>query len=425
MAIHGDGNVLLTPDLVAYQNLFRQKTQLFLPTMATRNYEQYFAQKIGTSIKVKRPYYTTVSQGRVLTTAQKQAMVDLYEYITIDQWWKFALEYNAEEATIALEDLQSRYFDSGQEELAYMYDIAGGNALSQQVGFADYGAVNPSGLTITDVINIRAHATEVSIPFSVQNYGLIHPRDLAGITNEIKGLGAPEGLVTQAIRESFMGRHSHYAMHSTNHLGYMDVLKAGTTLVRGGSNSGNSIDGDGFTSSVKVLNKGQIITFDGVYETQIRGDRKNTGRLMTFTVTADVTANGSGQVAIPISPSLNDGTVTIDDGQGNSVTAPGMQNVTALPANNAAINIVGENNSQYRQSIFMAMGALHFVNVTVVPAKEAAWKGHAMDAETGLSITVHGDFDINDLTSVRRADSYFGVKVLRPEFAIRYISSKV
>ena len=423
MAIHGDGNVFLTPDLVAYAAMFRQKTQLLLPLFSTRNEQKYFAEQIGDTIKVKRPYYTTVSKGRTLTTAQKKSMVDIYTEVKIDQWWKYALTYNSEESTVALKDLGERYFKSGEEELAYMYDIAGGNALSLDTAYADYKA-SPAGLTITDIINVRAHATEISIPLSVENYGIIHPRDLAGITNELKDLQAPN-LVNEAIRRSFMGRHSHWDIYTTNHLAYMDVTKGGTPLVMGAGQNNDSITIDGWANSVTVLKKGQIITFDGVGEVQLRGDRKSTGRLMQFTVVEDASSNASGVANVKISPDLNDGTLTINDGQGNSVTLDGMKNVTNEPANNTPVNIVGANGKQYRQSIFMAKGALHYVNVIVVPPPELSWRGQAVDDETGLAITVAGQADIDDLSSVRRADAFFGVKVLRPEFAIRWISAAI
>ena len=434
MALAGTGNILLTPDLEANMAMWRQKNHLFFPLMATREHEPVFEENItGGSIRVKRPFYTIAKKGRTLPDSDLDGMIDIYTEIKVDQWWRYGLKFHAEESTLSLKDLEARYFDSGKEELAYMYDISCGAELAN-LAYVDFANVG-NALKVADVWSVTAHAEEISIPMMDRSYAVVHPRDIPGISAELSKLNSPE-LVNSVIRKYFMGMLGCWEFYQTTHLPYMEVQSAqGTPLVRGANQRGSSIETDGWTNSVKVLNKGQVIYFGStsaatraaasVFETEIRGERKDLGNIMTFTVTEDVMSNGSGQATIHISPDLNDGANVMQDGDGNNVTLKGFKNCTNPPPDNAQIGIVGDAGKNYRQAAFFDYGALHLVNVVVKQPKEFSWRGQATDPETGMSISVVGDAVFSSLTSKRRCDALFGTKLLRPELGIRQITTAI
>ena len=105
----------------------------------------------------------------------------------------------------------------------------------------------------------------------------------------------------------------------------------GTPLVNGASQSGSSIVTDGWTAG-DVLNAGDVISFVST-STPVNAlnpaSYQNTGAAAQFVVTATTTADGSGNMTIPIAPAI----------VGPASSTPQFQNVTNLPADNTAIYV--------------------------------------------------------------------------------------
>ena len=97
---------------------------------------------------------------------------------------------------------------------------------------------------------------------------------------------------------------------------------------------------------------GDVITFAGVFGVNPQ-NYETTGLLQEFVVLEDVDTDGAGAGSIKISPSLNDGTATTTNAAGDTISLKAYQNVTALPADNAPITVLGAANTTYEQNYLL------------------------------------------------------------------------
>ncbi len=77
------------------------------------------------------------------------------------------------------------------------------------------------------------------------------------------------------------------------HQMFVDTLGAGggTPLVNGATQTGASINSDGWPATTTVLKAGDLVTFA-------------TGPTLVYDITADVTSDGGGAAALPVSPNV-------------------------------------------------------------------------------------------------------------------------
>lgn len=439
VSFEGIENRYAVPDIIAMEALYRLKHHLVLPMISNRTYEQYFEKKVGDTITIKRPYQAKAQKGRKLKKAE---MIDKTLTLSLDQRYHFGLEVVDEDVTLHIEDYGARYLDTGAEELAYQYDIAGANELGQT--FFLHNGTAGAELTLAMAQDIRAHATKMAIPRNSQNFALLDPLDISKISQDIQDVDMPQ-MVGENIRNSYRGMVGGWRVLESVHVPYLKVKGIPTTAapkVNGASERGEEISTDDWgVNNTTVLYKGQLIQIAGVNEVQPRGDRKATGNKMTFVVTEDATTNGSGEVDVKIYPAINAGTTsdTVANPSGvefdgttakANLDASAFQTVDAIPADNAVITIIGRKTTDaddhsYRQGLYFCGDALEYVNVTLAKPKSATYAGVETDTETGVSISYVADFDIEEMTEQERLDIFFGVKNVYPEIGIRHIGPEV
>ena len=418
-AVRGGTHRLLVSQLLAKYSLFRQRDRLVFPHLADTTFQNMFRDKIGNEIWVKRPYYTKISSGRTLTDSDKRKIIDLQVPIKVDKWWKHAISYDAEMATFDLKNFHARYADSGIEELGYEFDVSGAEALADGLGY--FGGTPGSAFSVDTAQDIRAHATQVSIPIGMDNYAVLNPVNLAAISKDLDKNLFHKDIVNDVVRHSYRGMIADWNAFMSIHIPDITVTKIGTPLVMGAGQRGSTITTDGWgTSKTPCIRKGQVIQFTGVYETQLRGRRKTNPRLKSFTVMEDASSNssGTGVATIKISPDLNDGELTIANGSGGTVKLDGMQNVSTVPADNAPIIVMGDNGKRYARALFFKRGALHYASMQIQVPDSFYVRTMDTDMETGLSVAVTEEAQLSDLSSTMRADASWGADCLRPEFGI-------
>ena len=437
--IRGSKNRVSVPALIANESLFRLMDNLVWPRLANRTYEKYFADKIGDRITVKRPYQARVNSGRVLADTDIAPIIDKTVDILINKRHNFALRYNDEEATLDIVAFGQRYLQTGVEELAYEFDKAGADELGLGLHYSE--GTPGTGMTTSAAQLIGAHARHVAIPLNSMNYGVLDPMDFAAISNDVRALQLPPDDYTEAIRSRFQGMLGNWKLFESVAIPYLEVQDNGasTPLVNrpqvgmpaspatyvAPQYEGNMIPTDGWANSTKVMVEGQLFKISGVKEIQPRGRRRTTGRDFTFCCAADVTSNGSGVATIPITTDLNAGGLTTEDSDGTVLSLNAFQNVSAAAGDNAAITLVGTEGKTYRQGVFYEKSALEYANVQLETFQSAVLQGQATDDQTGVSVSLVGWFDGNNMRETQRIDIFFGVKNIYPELGIRHVGSEV
>ena len=136
--------------------------------------------------------------------------------------------------------------------------------------------------------------------------------------------------------------------------------------------------------------------------------KEDLGYLQQFVVTANATANGSGDAALSISPALY------------TATSGSLQNITALPADTAALTFVGTASTAYAQNLAYHKDAFRMASVPLHLPSNAEFA--ANETYKGISLSIVRDFDILTRKEILRIDFLGGLANVRPEWACRLTS---
>jgi hypothetical protein len=197
----------------------------------------------------------------------------------------------------------------------------------------------------------------------------------------------------------------------------------GTPLVNGANqgitNSGatdnpyaatTSLITDGWTAAAaNRLRKGDVFTIAGVFAVNPE-TKQSTGVLRQFVVTADVSSDGSGNATVVIAPAI--------------IAGGAFQNVTARPADNAAITVqTGSASTAYQQNLVWHRDAVTFVSPEMeLPNNMDMASQASLADEGGISLRFVRGFDILNNRRISRFDVLWGVAVTKREWCVRRTS---
>lgn len=412
-----DPNSFLTDDVIMKEALRLLKNALVVTPLVYRNVEQVFG-KVGDTINIKLPYRVKSASGRTLV---KQPMVDQTIAFPIDRQEHVGLEFTVRDRTLTLEMFSERYLKSGIVQIAHQIDRSVLNAMRRRFFFSS--GTPGTAISSDDVTLAGAYQDMVGVPDDGMRRSIFHPLDRAVISNEIKDM-SNENLAKMALQRGYMGPLSNYDCFSTAQVPTHTVGDhGGTPLVNGAGQTGASLVCDGGSNSTTdFLLEGDVFTIADVYEINPQ-TYQSTGRLQRFVVTSDVDTDGSGNFTVSISPSINDGTLTTVDEDGNTISLAAYQNVTAAPANNAAITVIGSANTTYRQEYLFHRDAVALAMVDLELPSTAVVKSRVRDPDSGLSMSLTGAYDISNHSEIHRIDAVWGTKVIYGELGHRLFSA--
>ena len=407
-------NNLLTDDVIAKEALRLLKNNLTAAPLVYRDHEAVFGKKVGDSIRLKLPYRTKSAAGRTLV---KQPLVDQTIAFDINRQQHVGLEYTVKDKTLDIEQFSERYLKSAMTQLANVVDVS--ILATAKEAFHTTGTPGTQPGAFIDFANAGAKQSTYAVPQDGMRRCVIDPFTCASLSNEVTKL-FNDSMVEKSYKMGYKGPVSSYDLYETQNLSTHTVgAHAGTPLVAGTITNGSTVTTDGWSASVTgLLKKGDVITFAGVYGINPQ-KYESTGLLQEFVITADVNSDGSGLATLPISPALNDGTATTTNGDGDTISLKAYQNVTALPADNAAITVEGAAGTTYNQNLLFHRDAIGLVVVDLDIPKSATVAERVSDPDSGLSLLLTQAYDINEQTEVTRIDIVWGTKMIYPELAMR------
>lgn len=419
MSVQGVNNRLLTDDIIVKEALRLLKNNLIMAPLVYRDLEKRFA-KVGDTISLKKPFRTKTASGRTLV---KQPMIDQTIPFQIANQEHFGLEVTVRDRTLSLEQFSERYLKSGIVQLANKIDKSIIDVLSAKSFFTS----GTAGTTITTKSFLMAKAYQglVGVPDDGMRRGVLNMLDMAEISDATSKL-FNEAMVKESVQKGYMGGLAGYDLFETQNIGVYQPSAgwAGTVLIAGANQTGSTITVDGFTTAGVTLKKGDCFTIAGVYEINPQS-YQSTGRLQTFVLTADATtvAGSPNSATLQISPSINDGTLTTQDAFGASLSLSAYQNVSAKPADNAPITVVGTAGTAYRQNFLFHKEAVALCMVDLELPSAAVVKSRVRDEDSGLSLAMTGAYDINNQSEITRIDAIWGVDMIYPELSHRLVSA--
>ena len=400
-------NSLLTPTAVTRKALAILHQKCNFIGSINRQYDDAFAQsgaKIGDSLKIRLPNQYTVRTGKTLDT---QDTSETSVTLTVGTQKGVDVNFSSADLTLSLDDFADRILEPAMAVLAANIEH---DAMSMYKDV--YQEISDVGATITlaDVLEANKRLTDSLTPVNSNRTLNLNTRDNASLVNALSGLFNDPAKVSKNYRDGmvaakFMGFDTIYEntlwpVHTTG-------SEAGDDTgadVNGANQTGASVTVDGTVTGTFL--KGDIITFAGCNEVHPE-TKADTGRLMRFTVTSDVSASYS---SIPISPSI--------------VTSGGRQNVSASPTDNGAVSKVESDgttaiaaNADYTISCAYHRDAFAFATADLVMPSGVDFA--AREVYDGISMRIVRDFDINNDNFPCRIDILYGYKTIRPELACR------
>lgn len=414
-------NANLTPKMILKQFMAFVKSDLIMIDHVHRDYDAEIAnRREGDTIYVRAPMNFTVQTG---TTFVNQDIEQREIPVTVDTRKHIGFTYSDDDFQLSMPEFVRKH--SLQEAARAMATDINRDLLGLYDGVYNWvGAPGQLINSMADWNKSQLRLDLMDVP-AANRFGVVSSEDGWSLVDEATSLNAADEEVIRARRKGMINRDAGGAqLYRTSHVRSHTVGNyAGTPLVNGASQdvtyaqfkaSGQTLETDGWSSGSSELKKGDVFTIAGVFA--VHPNTKDPhSHLQQFVVKADVSDTG-GAKSISIDPAI--------------ITSGPYQTVSAAPADNAAITVIGTAGQTYKQNLAFHKNAFLFTPVPIKVPDSAVVKAsvtdrtpnHKLDGAysgTGLTFTMVKDFNIDDYSEKCRIDVLYGKKVLRPELAVR------
>ncbi len=408
-------NALITPSLIAKEALMQLENNLVMGNRVHREYRKEFSGGQGDSVSIRKPvkFYTADGATRVNQDVEEKSTS-----ITVDQRKHVSWKFSTQDLTLSVEEYSERYIKPAMITLANTVDKSLHSLYSSV-----WNSVGTPGTTPSNYAAVAAAAqrlNEMAVPADQRCMVANDAAAFAIAGNQIT-LEAVGDVKKTAYQEAMVGRLAKFDMFGTQNVANHTTgthNTGSTPLVNGGSQNvtyanaaganTQSLVTDGWANSTAVLKAGDVFTIAGVFAVNPVPGEGTTGKtvmpyLQQFTVISDASSDGSGNATLTISPAI--------------ITSGAQQTVSAAPADNAAITVLGTEGTAYPQNLGFQKNAFALVTVPLEMPDGAAFK--ARESANGLSVRVVKDYDIDTDEDVIRLDILYGRKAIYPDLACR------
>ncbi len=384
----------------------------------SRKYDDKFANegaKIGDTINIRRPARFTVSSGAAFsaqdyTETSIPLVVNLQKHIDTS--------FTSADLTLKVEDFVKRVIRPKAIQLANQVDQDGLES-AKNLTPALVGTAGTSPNNVSFLFDAGKKLDDFSTPRDGERYGLIDQAGNATLVAAMTGFFNDQRMLSSQFKDAVfvdgtntfglkLGMSQNIVRHTTGPLGGTPLVNgASQGITAGWANSGLLIT-DGWTAAAaQRVAAGDVFTIAGVNAVN-PVTRQSTGALMQFVCLAAQSSDASGNLTLQISPQI--------------ITAGPFQNVTASPADNAALTFVGTASTAYARNICWHKDAY---TLGVVDLEDLAAFGGwgSRRSQDGISIRVFRQAAISTDTVGNRCDILYGWAAPYPEQAVQLIGA--
>jgi len=385
-------NTLLNVNMITNSALAILHQKLNFVGSINRQYDDSFARagaKIGSTLRIRLPNQYTIASGQALSLQDVQ---ENNTTLTISSQKHVDTVFTSAELALNIFDFEKQVLEPAMNVLAANIEA---DALSMYNSV--YNQVNGQGnpQTFRNILQGRKILRDNLAPPGKLMCRLC-TQDNVDMVDSLKGLFQDSKRVAEQYREGVLGETAGFEFAENTFL---------NTYTRGAA-SGYTVNGAGQTGSTLTIqsgsgaiNAGDVFTIAGVY--RVHPETKvSTGVLQQFVATAAVTSGGT---SISISPAI--------------VTSGGTQNVTAAPANSAALTFAGTASTATGQSLAYHPDAFTFATADLILPEGVHFA--ARKVLDGISMRVVRQYDINTDRMPCRIDVLYGYSAIRPQLAVR------
>lgn len=352
--------------------------------------------KSGDTIYTSKPA-RYIPQSTFDITSSIQDSVEGKAALTLDTISTVGMEIDSFEfaTDVQLKDVIKRFVMPAAEAIAQ--DVE--RRFLEKATDATYNSTGTAGSTAFTVANVLAGRTLLNqnlAPRGDRSF-LLNSQSGAAAVDARKGLFQSSTEINKQYLDGMVGRADGFDWYENE---LINVHTTGSDVTGIAINDASVAEGastltvDGASSAPTV---GSVFTIAGVYSVHPT-TKQVQGRLQQFVVTSATTT------VLGISPSLYAG-------------SNGLKNVSALPADDAALVFVGSASTAYAQNLQYHENAFKMVSVPLIMPRNA--EVAAQETVDGITVAVVRDFDVLERRMVTRLDFLGGLSAVRPEWACR------
>lgn|SRR5574343_28033 len=384
-------NNFLTSSMVLAKalDLFTQES-----VMIDSVYKDYSAEfdsipKIGESFQIPNPWRFEPVSGAVM---QEQEVNMSSVTVSITDHWHIAVPFTVREQSLSVDEYTDKFLQDAVSKLANKVDLSL-MGLYKNIG----NSAGTPGTAISDYPvfgNVAAKLTSECAPLSNRTV-VLNPKAYYAVVNKRMGLFNPDALGRGTIEGCGTVKVSNNVPVHTN--GTMNT----SCVVNGTVVDGSTV---AVTSGTGTLVVGDSVSFEGCYKLN-PVSYQSTGDLMEFTVTELLTNTGN----LKISPAI--------------VTTGPTRNVSNVPGNGKKVYVLSKTQGTagtYDNNIAFHKKAICLATAKFNPPQTAVVKEQL--SRNGVTMTLTGAWDGGNYRETYRLDVIWGVKVLRPGWAVRLVA---
>ena len=397
-------NSLLTIDMITRKALEILENNLVVTRTVNRQYDSSFAvegAKIGSTLRIRKPDRALVTDGASLTTQDDD---EQYASLTVSSQKHIGVNFTSAEMALSLDDFADRVLKPRISQLASSIDADVANAYKKV-----YNSVGTPGTTPASSLVLLQAQQKLNENATMMNprYAVVNPAANASLVEGMKGFFNPSDTISRQFKNGYLG---------SGILGYDEISMSqsikqhtnGSRPTTLGVNGAVAVEGtstlsaDGGSGAV-TFKAGDVFTVAGVYAVNPQ-TRESTGSLQQFTVTADNTAASGAWTSIAVSPAMY-------------TAGQALATISAFPANDAVVTVVGAASAQYAQNLVYHKDAISFATADLLLPQGVDMASRQV--HNGISLRVVRQYDINNDRMPCRIDVLYGYDVIRPEMACR------
>ena len=400
-------NTLLTIDMVTLEALRVLHGSCAFVKNVNRDYDDQFAKdgaKIGDTLRVRKPPKYSVRSGRVMSA---QNATETYVSLPVTSQKGVDLDFTSAEFTLGIDKFSERFLRPSMTVLASNIDY---DALSMTLKVAN--SVGTPGTTPATYLvwgNANAKLDNALAPRDGNRTAILEPNAMAATVDGLKGLFEAGDAIADQYRSGVMKRAIDLKWAIDQNVRNLTTGTRTTTTVSvtGSTATGATtiaLDYAGATPTMTIT-AGEVFTIASVFDVNDETKQALTN-LKQFVVRTTTTAASSQWLTLPIAPTIY------------SAASGGLQNVDALPADNAVVTFYGTTSSTvYPQNLIFHQDAFTFATADLkLPRNQEMASRKVMD---GISMRIWEGADIVNDTWPVRSDVLYGYVETYPELACR------
>lgn len=352
--------------------------------------------KSGDTVYTSIPAIKTVQRDNLDVSSLGKDVVEGKKPLTLDKTATAADQFDSLELATDVDVKNALKRFGFSSALAIAHDIESRcQELAMQKTYQSVGTAGSNTFATSDILDAKVALDESLAPMSDRGL-FMNSRSGAKAVDARKAFFNPTGEIGKQYKEGVIGHADGFDWYENQML----PVHTNSSDVTGGAINGTMTEGtstltvDGFSVAPAV---GSVFTLDGV--NKVHAQTKNdVGVSQQFTVVSATTTS------ITISPAIYAG-------------SDGLQNVTALPADNAGLTFVGSASTGYTQNLALHKSAFKMVTVPLyTPKGEDLVASETVD---GITVNIIRYFTGDTRKVTTRYDVLYGFDEVRPEWSSR------